>query len=400
MKKHIILALLLLSATLITKAQVFEITGQITGQNTGYVHLSYQDNNSKWINDSCALKNGGFNFKGNINGPQIIYFYGAIKSRNVEDPNSTDFFIEPGNMTFQATAGDFKNAVITGSKTQDENAELEKLKAPIYEEMKPLSQAFRDANIKYIQAVKNKESDKVTTDLKEKASAIHDQFDPYWSRIAQVDYHFFDVHPNSYVTVYELQRYVGTLSVDSLKMYYGRMNPVIQQSVYGKELSVQITKLLAGSPGSIAANFTTTDVNGKPLDLSAFKGKYVMLDFWASWCVPCRHSSPHMIQLFNKYHTKGYEVIGIAEDDDQPDAWRKAIATDGVGIWNNVLSGFDRDKAMKGEKNERFIADKFGIHSLPTKILIDRNGTIVGRYDKGTPEEEAQMDKKLAESLN
>jgi thiol-disulfide isomerase/thioredoxin len=130
------------------------------------------------------------------------------------------------------------------------------------------------------------------------------------------------------------------------------------------------------------------------------KGKYVLIDFWASWCVPCRKSMPHVKELYDRYKDKGLEVIGVSDDDRDTAAWVKAVAKDGTGIWHNVLRGLDWDKLRKNEKNDKDISDKFGIHSLPTKILIDRNGMIIGRYDKGTEEEAAAMDKKMAEMLN
>jgi thiol-disulfide isomerase/thioredoxin len=189
------------------------------------------------------------------------------------------------------------------------------------------------------------------------------------------------------------------MPLDSLQMYYHRMNASLQQSTYGKELAKEIEKIRAGSPGSIAANFTTADINGQPVTLSDFKGKYVILDFWASWCVPCRKSNPHMIELYKKYHDKGLEIIGIADDDNNHGAWKKAVEKDGVGVWYNVLRGFDLKKMSSGEKNEKDISEKFGIHSLPTKILIDRKGVIIGRYDQGTDEEEKAMDAKLKKAF-
>jgi len=167
----------------------------------------------------------------------------------------------------------------------------------------------------------------------------------------------------------------------------------------GKEIAKQMAELKAGSPGSVAADFTAKDINGNTLTLSTFKGKYILIDFWASWCVPCRRSMPHVKELYAEYKDKGLEVIGVSDDDNDSSAWKKAVATDGTGVWHNVLRGLDWAKLRKGEKSEHDISDKFGIHSLPTKILIDRDGVIIGRYDKGTEEEAAAMDKKLAEAM-
>lgn len=134
--------------------------------------------------------------------------------------------------------------------------------------------------------------------------------------------------------------------------------------------------------------FSKTDINEKPISLEDFKGQYILLDFWASWCGPCRAGNPHLISLYKKYHDKGVEFIGIASDDNNIPAWHKAIKKDRVGIWRHILSGNKR----KGND----IGDKYAIHTLPTKILIDPTGKIIGRYG-ADGENDAAMDKKFEE---
>jgi hypothetical protein len=247
MKKHIIIALMLLSAAFVTQAQQFDLTGKISGQNTGYVHLTYQDKDGKRVNDSCAITNGSFEFKADIAGPTMAFFYGNVKSMSMDDPNSTDFFIEPNAMQVTVTACDFKNAVTIGSKTQNENMELEKQKAGIYEEMKPLDKAFGDAIVKANEAKKYKADDKIIKDLNEKAAAIHDKFDPYFARLAAIDCRYFNDHPDSYLTAWELRFHVNSLPLDSLQMFYSKLGPTVQQSSYGKDIAEEIVKLRAGS---------------------------------------------------------------------------------------------------------------------------------------------------------
>lgn len=400
MKKHIVFFSLLSIWAMAVGAQQFDLKGKIQGQASGYLHLQYQGANGKYVRDSAAIKDGGFEFKGALSEPTMAYFRGAVKASDDDDPNATSFFLEPNKMTISLSAGHFKEAVITGSKTQDEYAALKKTKQPIYDEMKPLDKAFDEANVKYEQAVKDKANDATIKDLKEKAAAIHDKFDTYNVRLAAVDYKYFAAHPTSYLTAWELGFHVNTLPLDSLQMFYNNFGPALQQSAYGKNIADEIAKLKAGSAGSVAADFTANEPNGSPLTLSSLKGKIVVLDFWASWCVPCRHSNPHMIALYKEYHDKGLEIIGVASDDGHEDAWKKAIAEDSVGIWHNVLDGFDLAKLRNGEKNDKEIGNKYGIHSLPTKIIIDRHGKILGRYDDNPGGKEEDMDKMLVKVFN
>jgi thiol-disulfide isomerase/thioredoxin len=133
------------------------------------------------------------------------------------------------------------------------------------------------------------------------------------------------------------------------------------------------------------------------LKLTDFRGKYVLVDFWASWCVPCRAGNPHLLSLYAKYKDKGFEIIGVSDDDSNHEAWKKAVEKDGIGVWKHVLRGLKRDPNSEyGFDKSASISDRYGISSLPTKILIDPAGVIIGRYGGGG-EDDAAMDKKLAE---
>lgn len=108
--------------------------------------------------------------------------------------------------------------------------------------------------------------------------------------------------------------------------------------------------------------------------------------------MPCRQSSPDLIKLFNKYHDKGLEIIGVADDDTYQDEWKKAIENDKVGIWYNVLRGLEKNAAEEIDKTKS-INDMYNVNLLPTKILIDQSGMIIGTYI-GTEADE-KLEKKL-----
>lgn len=367
---------------------VFHLKGQIKGQKTGYIKLYYTDKNSKRIKDSAAITNGKFQLSGQIKEPTMAYLEGDVKSGAMDEANTTSFYLEPATITIQLTYNDFKKAVIKGSATQDESKALSQLTAPVIKEMEPISKEYDIANAAYSAAVKAKKDEATLEALKEKASAIRDKFDPFSARMAELQYQFFRQHPQSYVTAFNLRFYVSSLPLDSLKAFYTRLGP-LQQSSSGKELAKEIEQMQWGSPGSVAKNFTSAEINGGQLSLSDYKGKYVLLDFWASWCIPCRKGNPHLKELYARYKDNGIEFIGIADDDREENKWREAVAKDGIGIWKHIRRGLKYENGSFDRSTD--ISDKFGIHTLPTKILIDRDGVIIGRYS----EEEAPLDEML-----
>ena len=145
----------------------------------------------------------------------------------------------------------------------------------------------------------------------------------------------------------------------------------------------------------MAKDFKTTDINGKELTLSMFQGKYVLLDFWASWCVPCRKGNPHLKELYALYHDKGFEIIGISDDDRDHDAWKNAVSHDGLP-WKHILRGLQFINGQYDRSKD--ISDGFGIHSLPTALLIDASGKIIGRYGEGL-DDRKKLDEQLAKAF-
>jgi peroxiredoxin len=159
--------------------------------------------------------------------------------------------------------------------------------------------------------------------------------------------------------------------------------------------------------GMPAPDFSRKDVNGKALKLSDFKGKCVLLDYWASWCGPCRGHTPVVKALYNKYHSKGFEVIAISCDNEYED-WQNAVKQDSVEMFHHILSFTDEDMAFaKGKKGSQVykaatfkgeLRKKYNLMPIPVEILIDANGIIVGRYlgynEAGADED---LNKKLSE---
>lgn len=358
-------------------ANQFFLNGRLKGENSGMMYLYYSNSQNAREKDSAVITNGKFSFKGKINEPTMAYLALKEETETRDQNHSTSFFMEPAMMTVVLPLNKFGDAKFTGSKSQNEFAVLQGKKQKVEEQWKivmdTLSQVNKRSNVEF-----QKLKDWVLT--------------PYEAEAKEIDLAFFAAHPQSPVTAYMLRFYVSSLSLDSLQMYYDKLGKKLQLTHDAKDLANEIQMLRGGSPGSMAKDFTTIDINGDKLTLSDFKGKYVLLDFWASWCVPCRAGNPHLKDLYAKYKDKGIEFIGVSDDDSKPEAWHKAVEKDGLP-WRQVLRGLDMGKLMKNEPNPRDISEKYGISSLPTKILIDRSGKIIGRYS----EEAGPLDAKLKE---
>ncbi|MEN0055280.1 MAG: TlpA disulfide reductase family protein, partial [Mucilaginibacter sp.] len=144
--------------------------------------------------------------------------------------------------------------------------------------------------------------------------------------------------------------------------------PVMRDSLMKAALAKQ--KVDAGKVpvGSKAPDFTENDVHNKPVSLSSFKGKYVLVDFWASWCLPCRKENPNVLKAYNQYKDKGFTVLGVSLDSESAKAsWLKAIAADAMP-WTQISD-------LKGWKNQA--AQLYGVSSIPQNFLIDPNGVVI-----------------------
>jgi thiol-disulfide isomerase/thioredoxin len=285
-------------------------------------------------------------------------------------------------------------ATLKGSPVQAEADQLSKARAPIMAKIKPLSDAYSKANNVYMQAMKEKKDEATLASLKEAANDAKDAMDPYYEQLLVIDRNFMDKHPASFVTASILRYRIGGMQLNEAEARYNKMSDAIKNSSLGKELRKQVDGLRMGSPGVKAYMFASKELRGEPLTLADYKGKYVLVDFWASWCVPCRKGNPHLLSLYSKYKDKGFDIIGVSDDDNNLEAWRKAVEKDQIGVWKHVLRGLKWNGNTPDRSTD--ISDNFGIHSLPTKILIDPNGVIIGRYGGGGENDEA-MDKKLSE---
>jgi thiol-disulfide isomerase/thioredoxin len=378
--------LILLTAALQGKAQQFTLTGKIKGQPDAPVFLRYSDNTGKINTDSAFIENGNFVFKGNIDGPLMATLYVSSKSAKAQAgkySNAVSFFLEPTSIKAEGEFANLPALKFSGSKSQTEYIIYRDLFKPTADEMDAIQQKWLAHNAEYIAIARVDKNDDKLIPLGRTMDSLNaflvDNNEKHTKS-------FIKTYPNSYVSVYELNSFKTRFNIADVTELFRNLSPVLQKSEYGVQVQNLITEIEENSTGKLAKQIVATDIDGKKLSLSDFKGKYIILDFWGSWCGPCRESTPHLKELFAKYNKQGLDVLAIAVDD-KPADWRKAVEKDGTSIWHNIFE----TKTADG-RNE--ITTKYAVKAFPTKILIDKNGVIVGRYvGSVTP----SLDQKLAE---
>ncbi len=336
----------------------FSIKGKsIPDTVSGKMYLSYEINGTGHL-DSCQLRNGVFHFSGNILHPVF-----AILSNN---KGRKGFFIEPGPITLVVKDPALKEVEVAGSLSGNEYSKIDKQLSSIDNRWKVVLDTLDKVSVRNIAQFQ---------ELKDWVLL------PYFEEFREAYLDFFKKYPQSFVTAYLLSQNViemnqGVFPIDSLQAYYQRFKMPVKNSWYGKKIAEELSNRQIGVPGKKAFDFSQIDKNGQTLSLQSFRGKYVLLDFWGSWCVPCRKGHPHLKEIYSKYKDEDFDIIGVAKEYGSKDIWLKAIKNDGLP-WHQVLCDS--------------LDINYNITSFPTKILIDKEGMIIGRYG----EESTELDKQL-----
>ncbi len=347
MKSLLVLFVYIFSSLLLfSQEKKFKLSGKIKGMNNGYMYLNYVNAEGNTIDDSCLVTRGKFIFKGQISEPVKAYLSAFEKPFANSGENKIEFYLDEASIRVRGKIDYFNKSKIIGSKTQDESEQL-------------------------IKAV----------DL------IDEENERYAELLMNIQKGFLETYPHSFVSANILSNARYSWSTDTLEKYFNKLNADVKNGFYGNRVSKFLKDISENSIGRTAKEFNAVNFDGKEVKLSDYKGKYVLLNFWASWCVPCRESTPHLIELFKKYRQNNFAVIAISVDEDRK-AWTSAIEKDEMRIWNNIMARQGNEGAMKIDEN-------YFIFSVPTLMLINKEGVIIGRYT-GTQEEQL-LEKKLIE---
>lgn len=326
--------------------------------------LSYRLNADSTVTDTIAVANGQFTYTTNVDRPTQAVIFNGVPSRN--NYRMRNFYLEPGTTSFVLEGDNYTGAEVKGSQLTFEKDSLNTVYKSIYDLMSPLYARYEEA-----------QNQNDTTTM----ASISNEMDGYTKQLKDVKTDFIKSHPSSYVSAELLPAMQSSLDLEELKALYNSLSPEVQAEADATGKYIAAMENL--TPGNPAPTVAGKNQNGEEVSLEGLKGKVVLLDFWATWCGPCRASLPHVKELWEQYNGKGLEVLAVSLDRDQ-DAWKDYIANSGMGM-ENYVNIFD-----EGGVN----ADGYAIQFIPSKFIIDRDGNFVGRFDN-----EEELNAKLAELL-
>ncbi|PRD52007.1 TlpA disulfide reductase family protein [Sphingobacterium gobiense] len=377
------------------QTKAFRIDGRLNGKTNIPIYLHYErESDQKPTVDSTKVESGKFYFSGSISHPTAATITTERELTYFTD-KSLSVILEPSAMTLNIDYAHFDQGSLQGSIANQEQYALNVAQADVQKKMRPLYEEYQKAT-SILMSNRENSDPAVVEAARKKLDEVQAKMAPYSKQLNTIQDSIVQVFPGGFTAAQQLMHRLSDLPLSEAEAAYNTLSAGAKMSVNGRYIAEKLIGKRKGSVGAKAPQFAGKELRGEQLRLSDYRGQYVLLDFWASWCVPCRKGNPHLLDLYASYKDKGFEIIGIASDDGKKEAWKKAVEDDQIGIWKHVLSGQDMEKRRRGEKNELYIGGQYGIATLPTKILIDPKGVIIGRYgsDGGTDDD---LDRKLAE---
>jgi peroxiredoxin len=353
-KKILILCLLALPMLALAEPASFTVTGNIQGLKDQTIYLRYGK-----TTDSLKSATGEFSFKGQIEDITTAYLRVG--------KTQTSFFLEKNAvLKFTGALEELENASVSGSKMNEDLSKYTASIAALNNQRRPVMATLMDAYQK-----------------KQPYKEYSDQVEKIDEQISAKAKEFVQANPESATSAWLVRSKFFYGEDSELAGMYGYLKGEALASTYAKDLKKKIDINAKTGVGQIAMDFTQNDVNEKPVSLSSLRGKYVLVDFWASWCGPCRQENPNVVKAYNQYKDKGFTILGVSLDQKK-EPWLKAIEKDQL-TWSHVSD-------LKYWQNE--VAVQYGINSIPASYLLDPNGKIIGKNLRGEA-----LAKKLAELM-
>ncbi len=376
MKQFITMLFLLVSANGFAQ-KGFTISGDVSKVKDliAKVYLNYYADGKSTM-DSAEVKDGKFSFTGTLADPVM----GSLRAKYQEVPGAKSMkaisynrdikqvFLENSKIKI-ASVDSFANATIKGSKSHTAYVSWTDLTKEETAQSAALNKEYSEFYKKKDQAGMDK---------------IDAAFDKLTEQKNIKNKQYLKDNASSPIALFVLKQYAGyDINADDVEPMFLALPEQLRASPAGKDMTEKLETAKKTGVGKMAMDFTQNDTLGIPVSLSSFRGKYVLIDFWASWCGPCRQENPNVVKAFNAYNSKGFTVLGVSLDQPTAkDKWMKAIHDDKL-TWTQVSD-------LKYWKND--VAVQYGIQAIPQNFLIDPQGKIVGKNLRGEA-----LNKKLAE---
>jgi peroxiredoxin len=347
----------------------FKITGRLKNLQAVRVYLVYIKEDKQVI-DSTTVTNGTYVLTGEVaEGNPATLLDASPFGRRSQSADIAKIFLTPEILSV-THIDSFSHTVITGSVVNTDFNRFLQDEKPYQQREMAMFPAYQAAR----QAKDEQTAKSIEAQAKVIGKGMHDS----------VYAPFVRTHPQSPLSLYILQLYAKEdPDAPSLYTLFDGLSPAIKASTGGKVIAKKLAIAAKTGIGATAMDFTQNDTLGKAVTLSAFRGKYVLLDFWASWCVPCRAENPNVVSAYAQYHAKGFDILSVSLDrPGDKDKWLSAIHADGL-TWTQVSD-------LQFWNNT--VAKEYGITSIPQNFLIDPSGKIIGKGLRGD-----ELTKKLSE---
>ncbi len=360
-------AVLFFMGVLSSSAQEYVIKGQLSGQGDAQISLR---GTSGQVN-ALASKDR-FELKGEAGDEPFVTTMSTSVDRNLYLGSGKTGMYMPAmpleivlskgaQIKISGSAEDLNLAEVTGDPYNDSFTRLRKAEEKEMLEMRTLQKQMVESGI---------------MGLKDEQRAIAEKMMVLRKQVSAIRKKYIQEHPQDFASLYFLSRQSREYKAEELQQLYDGLADTYKSTIYGKTLAEKINAIKVMNAGGPTPDFTKKDIDGKPVSLSQFKGKYVLLDFWGSWCAPCRAANPHLKELYAKYNAKGFEILGVASEkvSNQQQAekmWKDAVVKDGL-TWTNVLNN---EASMKQD-----VVQIYSIEAYPTQILLDKEGKIIQRW--------------------